>query len=206
MRRWVWLTVLLLVASAQAKAQSDVPRVEVGVQGSVINTPPNRFHRETFGGFGGRVTINLTPAIAVEGQVDYYPEDITNRPTANNEFRDVKPDLTGLFGIKAGLRREKFGVFGKLRPGFARFSPIQDCSSISNCPDVRTTGVGLDVGGAVEGYISRRFMVRFDVGDTYLHLRKTQFLVADVSGTFLDTRDAEGRHNLQVSVGVGFRF
>lgn len=208
MRRWIWLTILLLVAGAQAKAQSDVPRVEVGAQGSVINTPPNRFHRETFGGFGSRVTINLTRAVAVEGQIDYYPKDISDRPTAGNGFRDVKPDFTGLFGVKAGLRREKFGVFAKVRPGFVRFSPIQDCSSVTNCPDVKTTGFALDLGGVVEGYVSRRFMVRFDVGDTYQRLRGTQFITSDDMGGpgFLDTRRAERRHNLQVSFGVGFRF
>src|SRR5436853_5998465 len=93
MRRLIMVAALLLVAIIQAKAQSDVPRVEVGVQGSVINTPLNRFHRETFGGFGGRVTINVTRTVSFEGQLDYYPKDITNRPAAANEFREVKPDV-----------------------------------------------------------------------------------------------------------------
>lgn len=147
MPRLVSLSVLLLVASTQAKAQSDVRRLEVGVQGSVTHTPLSSLdNRETFGGFGGRATINLTRSVSVEAQVDYYPKDITNRAVAANEFRDVKPDLTGLFGIKAGLRREKFGVFGKFRPGFVRFSPIQDCSSVSNCSDVRTSGLALGAG------------------------------------------------------------
>ena len=208
MRTCVWVAVLLLLASAQANAQSDVPRVEVGAQGSIINAPPNRFHRETFGGFGGRVTFNLSRAVAVEGQFDYYPEDISNRPIAANEFREVKPDFTGVFGVKAGLRREKFGVFGKLRPGFVRFSPIQDCSSVTSCPDVKTTGFALDMGAVVEGYLSRHFMVRFDVGDTYQRLRDTQFITSDDMGGpgFLETRRAERRNNLQMSFGVGFRF
>jgi hypothetical protein len=97
----------------------------------------------------------------------------------------------GLFGVKYGMRSEKAGIFGKLRPGFVHFSegtPLLPGSSSQ-------TEFAFDFGGVFELYPSRSVALRFDVGDTLIRL-SNPLLVAEP--TF--------RHNLQIATGVAFRF
>jgi hypothetical protein len=101
------------------------------------------------------------------------------------------------------LRFDRFGVFGKVRPGFIHtvydlrtICPPFPCPPGSACfaspcffaPfPVINNDLSLDVGGVLEFYPAKRVTVRFDVGDTV------------VNRSF-------ATHNLQLSAGVGFRF
>jgi hypothetical protein len=99
-----------------------------------------------------------------------------------------------LFGVKYGLRSEKFGIFSKLRPGFVRFSegtPIFLGSSSD-------TEFALDFGGVFEVYASRNVALRFDVGDTIIRFSNPNLLGVGADPAY--------RHNLQLSTGVAFRF
>ena len=188
----------IFVATAVAQtSDSEPPRFEVGGQFSMLNFDVfDNFadrRRNEFGG-GGRFTVNVNRYLAAEAQVDYFP---------NQDHVLIGPiDLTlwgsktvGVFGAKGGVRNDRFGVFGKARPGFVHFSKVLGFGCFATigapCPQLKKTGFAFDVGGVFEYYPSRHTVLRFDVGDTII--RHDQRLL----GT---------SHSLQLSVGAGFRF
>ena len=113
----VAILLCLFFASDDARAQAkDAPKVELGVQFTSL-TLSESFNSPTEPGFGGRVTYNVTDNVALEAQFDFFP--------TNERFRGYRTGgriAQGLFGVKAGKRYEKFGIFGKVRPGFTSFS------------------------------------------------------------------------------------
>jgi len=236
---------LLSITSRATYSQSpdaDGHRFEVGGQFSVLNnsvvsdvsapsvicvtTPcPTIFSfsksRTTQVGFGGRFAYNLTDNIAVEGELNFFPKvDLFDQPDAFNDGNLVE----GLFGLKAGKRFEKIGIFGKARPGFlyASKGDLQNRPG-SACPTVFPPPVGcfetisknsfaFDFGGVVELYPSKRTLIRIDVGDTIIQLG-TRNVTGILTGPGLSPSFAvvvgvpsETTHNLQVSAGIGFRF
>jgi hypothetical protein len=183
-----------LIAHEFAMAQSEERKIEVGAQFSVFGGGADfLFDTGTTIGGGGRVTVDLTKHLALEGELNYLP---------SAGFNNVRM-FQGQFGVKSGLRFERFGVFGKARPGFinTKYDFISSCSPfpcppgtlciLSPCFPVTFTNsdtrVSLDVGGVLEFYSSKRITVRFDVGDTI------------VNRSF-------GTHNLQLGAGIGYRF
>ena len=124
----------------------------------------------------------------------------------------------GQFGAKIGKRFEKWGAFGKVRPGFVGFTRVnqllreRSVNSFIGIPVlIGEFGVGkslypsIDLGGVAEFYLSRRWMLRFDVGDTII--RYSVLPVPTLSARFpIFKRPPETHHNLQITSGVGFRF
>jgi hypothetical protein len=185
------ILLLTLVLKESVIAQQEEPRFEVGAQFSVIG---RRVGGATSIGGGGRLTFNLTKYLALEAELNSFPSAGIN---------DVRR-FQGQFGAKSGWRFDSFGVFGKLRPGFisAKYNvqticlqpvclPNGVCSQPFPFPcslvTVKDTGFSVDVGGVLEFYPSKRIILRFDAGDT---IGNQPFAT----------------HNLQLSVGVGFRF
>ena len=185
------LLLLVLVLRGSVIAQSEESKFEVGAQFSVIGRGASGVATNIGG--GGRLTFNLTKYLALEGELNYFP---------SAGFNDVR-SFQGQFGVKSGLRFDRFGVFGKVRPGFidTRYDFRTFCLTSPSTPGtapitfscfpasftVGNTDFSLDVGGVLEFYPSRRITVRFDVGDTV------------VNRPF-------ATHNLQIGAGVGFRF
>ena len=194
-----------------APAQSPSPRLDVGGHFTFLRATVNRLDSrvESLHGFGGRLSYNVSKSIAIEGEINYFPENITEQ-FSNKETRPAKPDYQALFGIKVGRRGQRIGVFGKFRPGFARFSPLEDCSgdSASTCRDVTKTKVAFDLGAVVELYPTRRTLARFDLGGGYLHYGQTRFFVSQEPGFPGGIFARRGFHSfgLQFSVGFGLRF
>ncbi len=185
---------LAILFSTAAAQDADPPTFEVGGQFSILNFDVfDNFgdrRRLQYGG-GGRFGINFNRYLAAEAQVDYFPQH-------DNVFiGPIDVPLWGsktlaVFGAKAGVRNERFGVFGKARPGFIHFSRVLGFGCFGGpCPQPKKTVFAFDVGGVVEYYPSRRTVLRFDVGDTIIG-KDRQFFPT--------------RHNLQVSVGAAFRF
>jgi hypothetical protein len=207
--------------TVKAHHDREVPRFEAGAQFTSISLQQPGFVCAdlcTFGppipdnepGLGGRFTYNLTSNIAIEAAVNFFPHP---------------PNVTGggghliqsQFGAKIGKRWERFGIFGKVRPGFAGFT---DSLRLKQTQQVFVFGrlveygifrkgwrayANIDVGGVAEFYISRRLMTRLDIGDTIIHYG--EYAVSGFSLTRLIVRRApETHHNFQYSVGVGFRF
>jgi hypothetical protein len=220
LKMFLFLIVLLsifIINTLSISAQNHTSKVDAGFVFTAIRQPDDFFQivpRNEFPsrirhnlGYGGRVTYNLTKNIGVEAEVTYFPKERflgIAGPFSTVTGFDVGGKRTeGLFGIKAGKRLEKFGVFGKIRPGFMRFDQIPDCkNSTSRCTSGSKSEFALDVGGVIEYYPSSHSFVRFDVGDTIIRYGKINTLPG-----FIPSQVGGGTtNNAQYSVGVGFRF
>jgi hypothetical protein len=211
------LFALLMTCESSVRAQDeDVPKVEVGAQFSSLSLGRIDFlDSETEAGFGGRISFNLNRSVALEAEGNFFP-----RREQQASARGGRA-LQGLFGVKAGKRFERFGVYGKARPGFVHFTDaINEITSTSVVldgetfffPEIRTgakTHFAVDVGGVLELYHTRRVLTRFDFGDTIIRYgeRPGAFftgLPGDPPTIF--TRPPTTQHNFQFSAGVSFRF
>lgn len=218
---------LILIFSGAVNAQDqEVPKYEIGGQFSVLsrNRPtaifqsptivPDDFEDSIRFGFGGRFVYNLTNNVALEAEGNLFP----GNDNSDNDLSVPAGEIfQAQFGVKAGKRYSRFGIFGKLRPGFVSFfnaSKMTGTTTIVFLGQEFTRGVfttgtetdfSMDVGGVVEFYPSSRIVTRFDFGDTiirYGEYRRESFVV---SVPFL-SRPPETKHNFQFSAGVGFRF
>lgn len=181
-------TLSLLTPAQNANAQSETPKIELGAHYTVLRL---RDFDTTDSGVGGRITYNITNSIGIEGEYNFFPE---KRVLFTNPFYLNSRRTQGLFGVKAGMRSEKAGVFGKLRPGFVHFGEGTFDPTILTIlpvpPAASSTEFALDAGGVLELYPSRAVALRFDVGDTMIRFGGLGYT----------------SHNLQFTAGVGFRF
>ena len=166
------------------------------------STPPGIGSGDsTMRGLGGRVAYNFTNYLALDTEVSFFPET----HFGNEEFGQK---MQGFIGVKAGTRNKWAGVFAKARPGvmwFGEFSSRGSCSSstfVTFCGVAHEKDFAMDLGGVVEVYPSERAIIRADVGDTIIRFPQRTF------GSFNNPSiiRAETKHNLQVSVGFGWRF
>lgn len=177
-------TVLLFLGlGVVANAQSGLPKSEIGGHLSISRQyqlySGTRFDStDTQIGGGARYTYNFHSSFAAEGEVILYPQK-------------QRQKLFGLFGLKAGKRTERVGYFFKLRPGFFNYEEPLACPPVLGaiCPQtVKTNNFAMDIGGVMEMYPSKRTLLRLDVGN----------LITLVGGV--------RRNNVQVNLGIGFRF
>jgi outer membrane scaffolding protein for murein synthesis (MipA/OmpV family) len=167
-------------AQAQSRSRSETPKVEVGVQYTLLRFTDADV---TDSGVGGRVTYNTSDNFSLETEFNFFPQERLN--FANLSSLNSRR-MQGLFGAKYGIRTQKFGIFGKARPGFVRFG---EGSSPIGSP---ATEFALDLGGVFELYPARPVALRFDVGDTLIR--------------FSSLGSGFTSNNLQVSTGLAFRF
>jgi hypothetical protein len=132
------------------------PHIELGAD--VTGTHLHKID-EAPTGAGARFLYNFLPSVALDMEVAGYPGKIS-----------------ALLGAKAGLRRDRFGMFGKSRFGLWYF---------------RRSYSATDLGGVLEYYPSAHTVVRVDVGDTIIFYGGTQL------GTV---------HNFQPGIGFSYRF
>jgi hypothetical protein len=176
------LLLFMSIPSAYARAQSNEPKIEVGAQFSVLGGGDYYlFGGSTSVGGGARLTYNLMKYLALEGEMNLFPRRSYDAPR-----------YQGQFGVKTGMRFDKFGVFGKVRPGFV---------------NTYENRFSLDLGGVLEFYPSRRWIVRFDIGDTIVN-RSAPYVISGIfpDRVFAVRPGSSATHNLQMSAGMGFRF
>src|SRR5215475_12630061 len=70
-----FVILLLAMAAAPARAHTLYSRFELGAQYSTIREDNNNFEEKNFSGFGGRFDWNVNRRVALETQVDYFPQD-----------------------------------------------------------------------------------------------------------------------------------
>ena len=211
------LAAFTLIFSVGARAQSaDAPsKVEIGVQFSSVTIVP-QWPNTGLGlavggseiseaGFGGRFTFNLNRNFALEAEGNFFPHENFNEPAAGGQLTQ------GLFGLKAGKRFGKFGLFAKARPGFAHVTKaIAQLDTVvvdfNGTPITfpiygrrSKTHFSMDLGGVLEFYPSRKVLTRFDVGDTIIRYGNGSFFPTGFAPT------SRTSHNLQISAGIGFR-
>lgn len=186
------VNVFALALTGANAAYPQTSRFEIGGHFTFLDFAPtyNIGEHHKNWGFGGRFTYNFNKYVASEAEVDYFP----TTDSVYQFFPEWDRKTFGLFGVKAGVRKQKFGVFGKARPGFVHFTftPILVCplSQPGPCLQPAKTNFAMDVGGVFEYYVSRNVALRFDAGDTLIHHQR-----------FFGTT-----HQLQTSAGVVFRF
>jgi outer membrane protein with beta-barrel domain len=177
------LLLLLSIPVALVRAQSNEPKFEVGAQFSVLGGRREYlFGSTTSVGGGARLTYNLMHFLALEAEMNLFPRRSFDSPR-----------YQGQFGVKTGMRFDnRFGVFGKVRPGFV---------------NTYKNNFSLDLGGVLEFYPAKRWIVRFDIGDTIVN-RRGSYIAYDIPPyrTFLFGAVPSATHNLQLGAGMGFRF
>ena len=211
MQRIPLVALMLLVTCAAgaraAAAQTSGERFEVAANLNMLRLSD---FSNTSTGLGGRFTFDLTPHVALEGELAFYPTDRIEGPlneTSAGSYRIVgdRRRTDALFGVKVGTRTERFGLFAKARPGFTRLGDRGTACEGSGCavilmliaPYTYRTEFALDFGGGIEVYPSTRTVARFEMGDTMIRHRSFAppcFASACTS------------HNLSTRLGIGYRF
>ena len=205
-------------SAQQTKPAEELPQVEVGIEFSAIVSGSGQTHP----GAGARLTYNLNRHVAVEGAAYFSP--------GNCQFcGEVTGTITqGMFGVKAGQRFKKFGLFVKARPGVINLSQAE----FDLVPTGSTTGLltgpfdeppfkfvtrsrtdfAVDVGPVVEVYPNKKVFLRFDmgllierVGSRTFH----SFAFDEPTGSFRPLPikiPGNTIGHFQFTSGVGFRF
>ncbi len=188
----LFTAVLLILAGAQTAFAQEVPKIEIGAHYTMLRFSDFDTNDS---GVGARVTFNLTDNLAIDGEYNFFP---TKRRHFVDGFYLDSRRYQGLLGVKAGVRGDKVGVFGKLRPGFVHFGEgTLDPTILTILPvpgTFKSTQFALDAGGVFELYPSRSTVLRFDVGDTIIRFNED------------GGRPKFTSHNLQISLGAGLRF
>jgi hypothetical protein len=201
MRNLIPLLLTIITCASVAVAQSKKDKIEIGVQSTSLSLfHPDFAFDETQTGIGGRVTYNFNRSIAAEAEINFFPQKQIVLTADGNAIQ-------AQFGVKAGKRFEKFGVFGKVRPGFLSVDRVGSFVPGSNflVKIERQAFFTVDTGGVLELYPSRRTVVRFEAGDTVLRhpARFGQTLIINPTVELL--RPAKFKHNFQFTAGVSFR-
>jgi hypothetical protein len=191
-------------APAQTASQPAPSRLEVGAQAGLFNH--SRFDKTT-AGIGGRLSFDVTRWLTAEGEATFFPDDdiFLQSPGSTPGLQIVYPRkrTEAFFGMKAGVRNDRVGLFAKARPGFTDVSGngvecVGDvCALALLIRPAYNTEFALDLGGVFEFYPSRRIVARFDLGDTMIWHNS----VAPPCWTESCTS-----HNLSSKMGVGLRF
>lgn len=205
MRTLITLLITVISFASLAVAQSKKDKIEIGVQSTSLTLfPPDVSGDQTQAGIGGRVGYNINRSIAAEAEINFFPQK-------QLVFTSDGSSIQAQFGVKIGKRFEKFGLFGKVRPGFISvnrvfsFVPGQQLPGlVPNLKIERETFFSTDFGGVLELYPSSRILVRFDAGDTAIR-HPELLLPLDFGGPLVQVRPAKFSHNFQFTAGVGFR-
>ena len=113
MKPCIGLLLTVIAFASVAVAQSTKDKIEIGVQTTSLTLVQPDFNPfdDTQLGIGGRFTFNFNRSIAAEAEINFLPQKqfvLTADGSA----------IQAQFGVKIGKRFEKFGIFGKVRPGF----------------------------------------------------------------------------------------
>ncbi|MER3632939.1 MAG: hypothetical protein C4325_12950 [Blastocatellia bacterium] len=176
-------------------------------------TSDNRYES----GFGVRFSFNINRNLALESELNFTPSTRTFAEVIRGGSIPTRRSLGGektqfLAGVKCGHRGKRFGVFGKVRPGFIRFNavPSIDFQWVVQSPgggqpkdiligvsEKPATFFNVDFGGVFEYYPTKKTVIRFDTGDTIIRFHGQNPKAINPSFT---------RHNLQMKLGFAFCF
>ena len=195
--------VLTVSAAGSASAQTGESRLQLGAQIAVLRL--SEFDT-TSAGVGGRLGYELTPWASLEGEANFFGRerveiDVMASSGPRLQLRYTRRRVEAFIGPKVGLKRERFGIFGKVRPGFATLSDRgiecagEVCALVLIARPVYRTEFALDVGGVLEVYPTARTIARVDLGSTLIRHRSS----APPCGGCTT-------NNFSSRIGFGFRF
>ncbi|HET7696046.1 MAG TPA: outer membrane beta-barrel protein [Vicinamibacterales bacterium] len=190
-----------------ASAQTPGERLEAAANLSMLRLSDVSGARA---GLGGRLTFDLTRHVALEGELAFYPKDriagvLTETAAGSYRVVSERRRTDALFGVKVGARFDRFGVFGKARPGFTRLADRGTACEGPGCavilmliaPYQYRTEFAFDFGGGVEVHPTARTVARFEMGDTIIRHRS---FAPPCPASECTT------HNLSTRLGIGYRF
>jgi hypothetical protein len=176
-------------------------RFTFGPQYSLLTLVRSKFTLRDESGIGGFFTWDFSKYVGLDSSVLVFPRKV--------EFVDFQQGgrmVQAVAGIRAGVRRGRFGVYGKVRPGIQLFTFTSSniFTEIENGTGYTPyTDLAFDVGGIIEYSASRHVMLRLDGGQTLLYFRARNL----INQTNMPYRALAFSENAaQVSLGVGFRF
>jgi hypothetical protein len=150
-------------------------------------------------GFGGYASYRFYHVFYFDSDLLYFP-----RGSDSSGPHDGGEILEGLFGLKGGIRRNHFGIFGKVRPGFNSYSDALSAVSATGQESFRrSTNFVLDLGGIVEFYPGEHGTLRLEAGDTHIYFNTRDF---NAGGTVVPVGGGKLQHTIQFIVGYGWRF
>jgi hypothetical protein len=183
----------------------DVPATatyQVGIQYSLQSLERSFDIVRDESGVGGWFTYDLRKGFALDASANYFP-----RKLHAAGFQEGGQMIQAVAGLRWGIRRDRWGVFAKFRPGVQvytlasgfdfrqLFDPHQPLPTLTN--------LAFDEGGIFEVYTSKHTMLRFDAGNTVIHFRQRNFL-DDNGNPFKVPGFSEP--SIQLTAGFGFRF
>ena len=149
-------------------------------------------------GLGGYASYRFYGVFYLDGGVLYFPSSAN--PSGPHDGGTI---LQTLVGLKGGIRRNHFGFFGKVRPGFNSYSDALASVTRSGTTYSRSTTFVLDLGGIVEFYPTEHSTLRIEAGDTHIYFGTRD---VNVSGTVQSFPGGKLQHSLQIALGYGWRF
>ena len=156
----------LLLTATSLFAQDNYTRFEFGAQYSFVRLTSTDLGATNYSGLGGRFDWNLNRRLALESQIDFFPENL--RPLLSIQGGQT---LQAAFGVRAKVVQTRhLSVFGLVRPGFfhftdALYSNPNSSTGFSTQPE---THFALNLGGGIEFYPSARWVLRADIeGNPY---------------------------------------
>lgn len=182
---------LLFVCVSTVRAQEKGPKYEVGIHYATLYVTEKS---DKDSGVGVRFTYNLNDYVGLDAETTQFQQ--TREGGGNNETQ-------GLFGVRAGKRNKRYGVFAKVRPGLSRFY-LLGITPGPNAFEQGHTRFALDVGGVFEYYLHRHAAIRVDVGDTMVRFKPGDFFYQRLDEPMFVQRKLS--HNFQLNVGFAFRF
>lgn len=210
----VFAATVWLFFGLEARAQSGPRKFELGGQVVGFSAHSTRFPESSAPGLindiddlvlggGIRAGYKIAKNITVEAEVNVFQRPPTDDPATLGKWSQ------GFFGLKVGKQLGNIGVFGKFRPGFARFDGI---TSAVRLPDglvhilliQDNTFFALDIGGGIELYPSQRTIVRLDGGDAIIRYTGRPGNGFDPISN--PTSRTYYGHNYQFSAGFAVRF
>jgi len=183
--------IALSVCASTTMAQETTPRFEVGLHVPTLNVTERHDHDT---GLGARFTYNLNNYLAVEAEGNEFLQ--TREGGGYNETQ-------GFVGVRAGIRKKRYGVYAKVRPGVTRFNLLGTTPG-PNTFEQGHNRFSIDVGGVFEYYPHRHLAVRVDAGDTMINFKNGDFFYQRLDEPMFVRSGLS--HNLQINIGVAFRF
>ncbi len=151
------------------------------------------------GGFGAWISRNYGSHFSWDTSAAFFPR------LHGIGFQDGGDSLAGFSGVKAGIRRDRVGIFAKLRPGAIVYS--RKLEAETSTPSFaflwgKFTNPALDIGGVMEVYPLRRLILRTDVGQTWIFYRSSTVVAAGRAYT----SPSQQQPSIMMSLGIGCRF
>jgi hypothetical protein len=167
---WCFLACALVCAAVPVvRGQSPGSRFEVGGQFSDIKLIDTNGNTSFSPGFGGRFDWNITPRIALDTQVDFFPRSYSPSLQQGGRTLQAFAGVRGRF-----VQRRRYGIYGLMRPGLTYSSRAITGVTATILTGTQpafliTPNLGgatcftLDLGGGVEFYPSERWILRAEI-------------------------------------------